>query len=156
MKNIYDFARKDKEKSREECKSIKKHTIGLVAKVWLIIAMLFFGSAIVTQVPLSALSQQEVYAQEELPVELEICNDGIDNNNNGQTDEEPCELVSDTNEICNDGIDNNNNGQTDEEPCELVSDTNEICNDGIDNNNNGQTDEEPCELVSDTNDTVSS
>ena len=98
MKNIYDFTRKDKEKSKEECKSIKKHSIGLVAIIWLITAMLFFGSAMVTQVPFSAWSQQEAYAQEESPVELEICDDGIDNNNNGQIDESPCELVSDTND----------------------------------------------------------
>ena len=98
MKNIYDLTHKDTEKSKEESKSIKKHSIGLVAIIWLITAMLFFGSAMVTQVPLSAWSQQEAYAQEESPVELEICDDGIDNNNNGQIDESPCELVSDTND----------------------------------------------------------
>ncbi len=69
------------------------------------------------------------------PPPVEVCGDGIDNDNDGQIDEgcEPPPV-----EVCGDGIDNDNDGQIDEgcEPPPV-----EVCGDGIDNDNDGQIDE---------------
>ncbi|MBC8884453.1 hypothetical protein H9X57_16970 [Flavobacterium piscinae] len=58
-------------------------------------------------------------------IPVEICNDGIDNDNDGFTDCDDNDCVSDpscTVEICNDGIDNDNDGFVDCNDNDCVSD----------------------------------
>ena len=88
-----------------------KHHFGSLMAVILIAGTLFLGMTMKTELSLQ-FSSQQVFAQD-----VEICSDGIDNNNDGNVDEEPCQLESSTAEICRDGIDNNNDGNVDEEPC---------------------------------------
>lgn len=81
---------------------------------------------------------------------VEICDDGIDNDNDGFIDCEDNDCESEAIcavEICNDGIDNDEDGYTDCEDIDCDSDPScavEICDDGIDNDNDGFTD---CEDV---------
>lgn len=83
--------------------------------------------------------------QSAYPGAVEICDDGIDNNNNGFKD---CEDFSCDGsaacispEICNDGVDNDGDGFTDCDDFDCNSECNvEICNDGIDNDSDGFTD----------------
>ena len=98
---------------------------------------------------------------------LSACNDGIDNDNDGQVDlaDSGCESANDTSEIqhdtncdsptdterdfeCSDGIDNDNDGFTDwpnDFSCSSPTDDDEEnpkadCQDGIDNDNDGRID----------------
>ena len=66
---------------------------------------------------------------------LEICGDGIDNDQDGQVDE-GCPV-----EICGDGVDNDGDGLVDE-------DCVEICGDGVDNDGDGLVDED-CNVAPD-------
>ncbi len=86
------------------------------------------------------------------------CNNGIDDDNDGQTDfpnDPQCTNAQDDSEAaqpqCSDGIDNDNDGQTDfpnDPQCDSASDPTEApdqgetfeCSDGIDNDNDGRTD----------------
>ena len=66
---------------------------------------------------------------------LQKTEDGIDNNENGRSDEYgEIPPLSEISQWEHDGIDNNGNGYIDEQPGDAT--------DGIDNNNNGQIDEE--------------
>ena len=85
---------------------------------------------------------------------LELCTDGIDNDQNGKTDcqEDYCKnfiacenVYENTEALCKDGIDNDNNGKTDcvEDSCKgfvfctpVYENTEELCKDGIDNDYN--------------------
>jgi hypothetical protein len=68
---------------------------------------------------------------------VEICGNGIDDNDNGQIDED-CP-VTPPDEICGNGIDDNNDGVIDEN-CDTPPGP-EICANGIDDNQNGVIDE---------------
>mgnify|MGYP001817957386 FL=1 len=79
------------------------------------------------------------------PQEPEICNDGIDNDNDGLTDcndsadcsnNSACIAPSPETEICHDGIDNDNDGLTD---CNDSADcsSNLVCDENIDTDNDG-------------------
>jgi hypothetical protein len=99
---------------------------------------------------------------------LELCTDGIDNDDNGLTDfadasclpflnngdDEDTSKPENTLELCTDGIDNDDNGLTDfadasclpflnngdDEDTSTPENTLELCTDGIDNDDNGLTD----------------
>src|SRR3989344_3670147 len=79
------------------------------------------------------------------PGVAENCNNGIDDNNNGDTDctDSACSSNPSCPESnCNNGADDNSNGATDcaDSSCSSAPNCVEICNDNIDNNNNGKTD----------------
>jgi len=79
---------------------------------------------------------------------VEVCNDGIDNDGDGQVDcadsdcanDSFCQWWNNPTEICDDGIDNDSDGQVDCADSDCATDSVcqwgnpvEICNDGIDN-----------------------
>jgi hypothetical protein len=77
-----------------------------------------------------------------------ICNDGIDNDQDGATDCDDSDCATDPvclpESICNDGIDNDQDGATDCDDSDCATDPvclpESICNDGIDNDQDGATD----------------
>ena len=86
------------------------------------------------------------------PPSQEICNNGVDDNNNGLIDCADATCINDpvckapTPEICNNGIDDNNNGLTDCADAACIGDAScrslryEICNNGVDDDGNGAID----------------
>lgn len=64
-----------------------------------------------------------------IPAEKEVCNDYLDNDCDGQTDEKECRVpFSGSRELCYDGEDNNFNGQVDEDcHCDPIADTMVFC-----------------------------
>ncbi len=77
-------------------------------------------------------------------INIEICLDGVDNNRNGETDEEPCTEPNMRFEYCNNNADDDLDGKTDEpEDCIIV----ELCNNGMDDDGDGILDEQHCILV---------
>ncbi len=65
---------------------------------------------------------------------VEVCDNGLDDDCDGDVDEPDCLSSCETHEICGDGVDND---------CNCVIDdcvTGEVCNDGIDNDGDGQID----------------
>jgi len=74
---------------------------------------------------LSVTVYQSCKSDDDSQSPVEICNDGIDNDNDGFTDCEDSDCDSDSScavEICNDGIDNDNDGFTDCEDSDCDSD----------------------------------
>ncbi len=71
----------------------------------------------------------------------EVCNDGIDNDNDGKIDCEDTECIGNIScvEICDDGIDNDRDGKVDcaDSNCANSPACIENCNDGIDNDADG-------------------
>ena len=89
-------------------------------------------------------------------VNQEICDDNIDNDNNGKTDCEDeickmhthCSTIKPSNEICDNHIDDDGNGKADcqdeacstHSNCSTTSSDKEICNNNIDDDGNGKAD----------------
>lgn len=76
-------------------------------------------------------------------VEDEICNDGIDNDQDGDIDCDDSDCLGDPScgEICGDGLDNDGDGDTDCEDSECFGPAcPEVCGDGLDNDGDGATD----------------
>ena len=80
----------------------------------------------------------------ELPSSYEICNDGADNDGDGDVDcsDTSCVYDGECSEDCDDGIDNDGDGDTDcsDAWCANSGDCIEDCDDGIDNDGDGDTD----------------
>ena len=91
-----------------------------------------------------------------VPANQEICDDNIDNDNNGKTDCEDeickmhthCSTIKPSNEICDNHIDDDGNGKADcqdeacstHSNCSTTSSDNEICDNHIDDDGNGRVD----------------
>lgn len=82
-------------------------------------------------------------------VDLEICNDGFDNDRDDVVDESECKKIGPL-EVCNDFTDNDKDGIKDESECMKSTSFPEICDDKTDNDNDNQTDEFDCLTINAT------
>jgi Zn-dependent metalloprotease len=86
------------------------------------------------------------------PPPAEVCDDGVDNDGDGNTDCADADCASDPAcapppaEVCDDGVDNDGDGNTDCADADCASDPAcapppaEVCDDGVDNDGDGDTD----------------
>jgi hypothetical protein len=107
------------------------------------------NSSFIPESPRGTANQTgEIGSSSSTIMSFEICNNGIDDNNNGRIDEPGCILI----EICNNNRDDDNNGRIDEPGCIVIdidlgadgssaTEMIEICLNGIDEDGDGETDE---------------